>query len=101
MLHKLGRPTNGLLSEAELAELDVTSWTELMAGFRALNKSATGSCFSKGSSQFRGVNWDKGSGKWIARIGIPGGGRPTLGLFSSEEDAACAYDRAAHHLKGG
>ena len=29
LLHKLGRPTNGLLSEAELAVVDNTSWTDL------------------------------------------------------------------------
>jgi hypothetical protein len=80
--------------------VDATSWTDLMAGFRALDKSARGSCFSKGSSAYRGVCWDMEKSKWQASIMAPGGSRITLGRFDIEEDAARAYDQAAHHLQG-
>lgn len=47
------------------------------------------------SSQYKGVSWNKQTGKWNARI------RYThLGSFASEADAAHAYDAAARKLFG-
>lgn len=45
-------------------------------------------------SQFKGVCWNKGSGKWQASIYVDGRLKH-LGCFDSELDAASAYDAAA------
>jgi hypothetical protein len=103
IMYKLGRPeeeTNGLLTAEDKAELDATTLVELIASFRALNNSSSGTCFSKGSSAYRGVYWNKSKGKWVARIQVPGVGLVHLGYFVDEEDAARAYDQAALYLHG-
>lgn len=55
--------------------------------------------FSRGTSSFRGVTHHP-SGRWEARIGVPGAKHVYLGLFSQEKEAAQAYDRALVRLKG-
>ena len=55
--------------------------------------------FSRGTSSFRGVTHHP-SGRWEARIGVPGAKHVYLGLFSHEKEAAQAYDRALVRLKG-
>ena len=51
------------------------------------------------SSQFLGVSWHKGDGKWHARIAV--NRRPKLvGSFTCEIAAALAYDAAARELFG-
>ena len=47
-----------------------------------------------GSSEFKGVCWDKNRSKWIASIKIDGRTR-FLGRFKLEADAAKSYDVAA------
>lgn len=47
-----------------------------------------------GSSSFCGVSWHKGSGKWQARICHKGGWH-ALGYYTSEIEAARAYNAAA------
>ena len=100
VLHKLGRETsNGLLSEQERAAVDAMSWDELVAGFRALDNSARGNCFSKGNSVYRGVSWSKQAGKWRVKC-WHGGKAVCLGHYDDEVAAARAYDQAAFHIHG-
>jgi AP2 domain len=40
------------------------------------------------------------SGRWEARIGVPGSKHIYLGLFHTEEEAARAYDAALVRLRG-
>lgn len=47
------------------------------------------------SSQYKGVHWDSARGAWKALIGDGHGRQRFLGRFSSEEEAARAYDEAA------
>lgn len=51
------------------------------------------------TSGYKGVYWHKRTGKWMARINI-NNKRKHLGLFTSPEEAAKAYDTAALELHG-
>jgi len=52
-----------------------------------------------GTSQFKGVSWAAQRNKWISAIGNKGK-RYWIGYFSSERDAARAYDIMAKKLHG-
>ncbi|XP_042380304.1 ethylene-responsive transcription factor WRI1-like [Zingiber officinale] len=56
--------------------------------------------FSRGVSKYRGVFRHQHKGRWEARIGVFGNKNRYLGTFSSQEDAARAYDRAAIQFRG-
>ncbi|HLK61573.1 MAG TPA: AP2 domain-containing protein [Chthonomonadaceae bacterium] len=51
------------------------------------------------TSCYKGVYWKKSVGRWVARISVEGKQRH-LGYFRDEEEAACAYDRAARIAYG-
>lgn len=50
-------------------------------------------------SVFKGVTFDKGCGKWDAKIAISGP-QKRIGRFRTSEEAAMAYDRAAYAAWG-
>ena len=52
-----------------------------------------------GKSQYRGVFWDKANNKWRAMIQVDGK-RTHIGRFSSEVQAAIAYDKANYEQNG-
>jgi len=58
------------------------------------SQNAANSRKRKGSSKFKGVYWDKSKNKWKAAIGFKNK-RITIGRFSSELEAAKAYNKAA------
>ena len=86
-LCKAGQDSHGLpqLTDAEKVELNAMSMEQLLEAGRV---------FSRGTSCYRGVSWDKKAGRWRARIRL-GTHNKELGKFNSEEEAAQAYDRAA------
>ena len=46
------------------------------------------------SSKYKGVYWNTGCNKWLAKIGV-NRRRIHLGVFENEKDAAKAYNKAA------
>ena len=53
------------------------------------------------TSKYRGVSLSKGKSKpWVARIGNGCGGYEWLGQFSTEEEAALAYNKRAIEIHG-
>lgn len=51
-----------------------------------------------GASKYRGVNWNKRAKKWHAQIGVNGKNKH-LGLFTSEEEAHQAYQKALKEIQ--
>ena len=50
------------------------------------------------SSQYKGVSWSYSARRWIARIGASG--KRYIGRFTTEREAALAYDKEAKLLYG-
>ena len=71
-----------------------TSLEELIM---ALRRQSQG--FARGSSGYRGVTLHP-TGRWEARIGLPGQKHVYLGLFETEVEAARAYDVKLVELRG-
>ena len=74
--------------------IDRMSMDELVMAIRRQSQG-----FSRGSSSFRGVTQHP-SGRWEARIGVPGAKHVYLGLFKEEREAAISYDKALVRLRG-
>ncbi len=68
---------------------------------RSANKSQNGANRRKqaGTSRYKGVSWDKQSGKWRAQI-LKAGIKKSIGYFQDEEDAATAYNFSAEEAFG-
>lgn len=65
---------------------------------RSQNRMNVGAYKSNGSG-YRGVNFDKATGKWKAQIQRDGRKR-AIGYFGTPEDAKAAYDAEAERLHG-
>lgn len=72
-------PSNNRIENLRDADKAINSWNRDLQ--------------SNNTSGFRGVSWNKGSGKWHAYIKVAGR-RRHIGLFNTPEEASAAYEQA-------
>ncbi|CAI9770447.1 unnamed protein product [Fraxinus pennsylvanica] len=80
----------------EIEEMQRSTKEEFLASLRRQS-----SGFSRGVSKYRGVARHHHNGRWEARIGHVSGNKYLyLGTYSTQEEAAAAYDMAAIEFRG-
>ena len=84
------QPAGGSHAQDSLSNLRICSCSQ-----NSMNRSIR----STNKSGYKGVSWHRTAGKWRAKIDSYGR-RKHLGLFSTPEAAALAYDKAAKELHG-
>ncbi|KAI3445206.1 hypothetical protein Pfo_001871 [Paulownia fortunei] len=90
----LNFPLEGYTKEVE--EMQKLTKEEFLASLRRRS-----SGFSRGVSKYRGVARHHHNGRWEARIGrVCGNKYLYLGTYSTQEEAAAAYDMAAIEFRG-
>ena len=92
-----GKPLTSQQEVDHILHVDGSHWQDRLDNLRICSRSENSRnqrLKSNNSSGFKGVCWDKQSGKWIAQILISSR-QQRLGYFTTPEAAAEAYDAAA------
>ena len=110
LLHRLvaevflnaGKPLTPQQHVDHIEHADGSHAQDRLSNLRIVSRSQNGMnqvISSNNTSGYKGVTWHKRNGKWQARI-MTYGRHKYLGLFTTPEAAALAYDRAAKKLHG-
>jgi len=92
---------NFILQRKGIDHINLNGLDNRLENLRVVTRSANGqNCSSKGgTSQYKGVCWDRKYKKWKAEITIDRRNK-FLGYFDIEPEAAVAYDAAALECHG-